>query len=297
MSAVETSSLTKRYGETVAVDSLDMTVEEGDVFGFLGPNGAGKTTTIDTLLGYATPTSGEATVLGGDPSDATTRQTVGVLPEDFGVYPRLTGAEHVEFAADSKGVDDDPYALLERVGLGDDADERADGYSKGMKKRLLLATALVGEPELLVLDEPTSGLDPNGALRVREIVEEENRRGATVFFSSHILGQVEAVCDKVGIMRDGTMAAVDTVEGLRDETGGVSRLTLVVDSPDDAAERVREVDNVTDATVEEGTVVVSCRVPEAKVDAFNAAQEVCTITDFTTEERSLDEIFAEVTNE
>jgi len=182
MPAVETDGLTKRYGETVAVDSLDMRVEEGSVFGFLGPNGAGKTTTIDALLGYATPTEGEATVLGSSPRNAEVRRRVGVLPEDFGVYPRLTGREHVEFAVESKRADDDADELLERVSLGEDGDKRAGGYSKGMRKRLLLATALVGEPDLLVLDEPTSGLDPNGARRVREIVREENERGATVFF-------------------------------------------------------------------------------------------------------------------
>ncbi len=295
MTAIRTDGLTKRYGETVAVDSLDLRVEDGSVFGFLGPNGAGKTTTIDMILDYATPTEGEATVFGSSPDDVDIRRRVGVLPEDFGVYPRLTGREHVEFAVESKRADDDPEELLERVALEDDADKRAGGYSKGMRKRLLLATALVGEPDLLVLDEPTSGLDPNGARRVREIVSEENDRGATVFFSSHILGQVEAVCDTVGIMRDGEMAAVDSVERLRDRLGSVSRLTLVVDDTEAAAEAARGVEGV-EPTVEDGAVVVSCAEPRLKLDVLDAVRNVTRVDDFTTTESSLDDVFEEVTH-
>jgi len=297
MPAVETDGLTKRYGETVAVDSLDMRVEEGSVFGFLGPNGAGKTTTIDALLGYATPTEGEATVLGSSPRNAEVRRRVGVLPEDFGVYPRLTGREHVEFAVESKRADDDADELLERVSLGEDGDKRAGGYSKGMRKRLLLATALVGEPDLLVLDEPTSGLDPNGARRVREIVREENERGATVFFSSHILGQVEAVCDTVGIMRNGRMAAVDSVEALRDRLGSVSRLTLVVDDAEAASEAAQGIEGVANPVVEDGAVVVPCTEPAVKLEVLDAVRDVTRVSDFTTEETSLDDVFAEVTHE
>jgi ABC-2 type transport system ATP-binding protein len=307
MSAVRTESLTKRYGDVVAVDSLDMGVEDGEVYGFLGPNGAGKTTTIDILLGYAHATSGEARVLGEPAGDHRVHRRVGVMPEGFGLYPRLTGREHIEFVAESKGVDANPDAVLERVGLGeaddtdgdDPADRRAGGYSKGMKKRLLLATALVGEPDLLVLDEPTSGLDPNGARRVREIVREENDRGATVFFSSHILGQVEAVCDRVGIMQEGELVAVDTVEGLREGVDAVSRLTLVADGDDGSFEAAvgaaRGVEGVSDASRDGDTVVVSCLRGDAKVRALDAVRQHVDVSDLTTEERSLDELFAAYT--
>jgi ABC-2 type transport system ATP-binding protein len=290
------NALTKRYGDVVAVDTLDMEVEEGEIYGFLGPNGAGKTTAIEVLLGYTHATSGEARVLGSPPDDHRTRRRVGVVPEDFGVYPRLTAVEHVEFVAESKGIDANPDALLERVGLGDDGDRRAGGYSKGMKKRLVLATALVGEPELLVLDEPTSGLDPNGARRVREIVREENDRGATVFFSSHILGQVESVCDRVGIMDDGNMVAVDSIEGLREGVGSVSRLTVVVEGElEDTREAVAAVEGVSDVSVEDGVLVASCLRREAKIDALDVAREHAEVVDFTTEERSLDDLFADYT--
>ena len=293
MSAIETAGLTKRYGRVTAVNSLDMTVEEGEIFGFLGPNGAGKTTTIDILLGYTRPTSGESEILGRPSGDEKVRERVGVMPEDFGLYPRLTAEEHIGFVAESKGVGADADALLERVGLEGDGDRRVGGYSKGMKKRLLLATALVGEPDLLVLDEPTGGLDPNGARAIREIVKEENDRGATVFFSSHILGQVEAVCDRVGIMREGRLAAVDSIEGLRDGVDAVSRLTVTVDGETDvSAFELGVEDGVSDVTVDGDSVTFSCLRPEAKLDALDAVRAQHDVRDFTTEERSLDDLFA-----
>ena len=293
MSAIETAGLTKRYGRVTAVNSLDMTVEEGEIFGFLGPNGAGKTTTIDILLGYTRPTSGESEVLGRPSGDEKVRERVGVMPEDFGLYPRLTAEEHIGFVAESKGVDADTRALLERVGLEGDGERRVGGYSKGMKKRLLLATALVGEPDLLVLDEPTGGLDPNGARAIREIVKEENDRGATVFFSSHILGQVEAVCDRVGIMREGRLAAVDSIEGLRDGVDAVSRLTVTVDGETDvSAFELGAEDGVSDVTVDGDSVTFSCLRPEAKLDALDAVRAQHDVRDFMTEERSLDDLFA-----
>ncbi|MFP4188525.1 MAG: ABC transporter ATP-binding protein [Halobacteriales archaeon] len=305
MTALRTEALSKRFGDIVAVDSLDMSVDDGEVYGFLGPNGAGKTTTIDVLLGYAHATSGDAYVLGEPAGDHRVHERVGVMPEGFGLYPRLTGREHVEFVAESKGVDANPDAVLERVGLGDSVEEedpgdrRAGGYSKGMSKRLLLATALVGEPELLILDEPTSGLDPNGARRVREIVREENDRGATVFFSSHILGQVEAVCDRVGIMQEGELIAVDTVEGLRDGIDAVSRLSVVVDadetSLESAVNAVRGVEGVSDVSRDGDAVVVSCLRGDAKLGALDAVRQHVGVRDFTTDERSLDELFAAYT--
>jgi len=214
MPAITVDNLTKSFGQTVALDDLSFRVEEGEVFGFLGPNGAGKSTTINIVLDFARPTAGEISVLGMDAQrySRDIRQRTGVLPEGVELYDRLTARQHLEFAIDSKNADDDPEALLERVGLVDAIDRKAGGYSKGMAQRLMLAMALVGEPDLLILDEPSTGLDPNGAREMRDIVREESERGATVFFSSHIMEQVEAVCDRVGILRDGKMVAVDSVE-------------------------------------------------------------------------------------
>ena len=165
MAAIELDGVTKRFEDVTAVSDLSLTVEEGEVFGFLGPNGAGKSTTINVLLDFVRPTSGTVTVLGHDAREESiaVRERTGVLPEGFDVYDRLTGRAHVEFAVDSKEVDVDPDAVLERVGLADAADRKAGGDSKGMRQRLPLALVLVGYPDLLFLDVPCLGLDAVGA--------------------------------------------------------------------------------------------------------------------------------------
>lgn len=218
MSAIRTSGLTKRYDGVLAVDDLDLRVERGEVYGFLGPNGAGKSTVINLLLDFVRPTAGSATVLGYDSRSETTaiRRHTGIVPEGASLYERLTGREHLTWIARANGVEADVDALLDRVGLtNDDADRRVSGYSKGMRRRLALAMALVGEPELLILDEPSAGLDPAGIREFREIVREEAADGRTVFFSSHVLGEVEAVADRIGILNDGTLVATGTPDELR----------------------------------------------------------------------------------
>ena len=300
MAAIEVRGVTKRYGDVTAVSDLDLTVEEGEVYGFLGPNGAGKSTTIDMLLDFVRPTAGSVRVLGEDARDDSVRirERTGVLPEAFDVYDRLTGRQHVEFAVESKEVDADPDAILERVGLAGEGDRRAGDYSKGMRQRLALGMALVGEPDLLILDEPSTGLDPNGAREMRTIVREENERGATVFFSSHILGQVEAVCDRVGILRDGSLVAEDSVEGLRDAVGTESTLRITVDSvEEDAVESVRALDGVSRVEVDGTSVTVGCE-DAAKTKVLSTLEENgTTVVDFETEEASLEELFVAYTGD
>ena len=259
MSAIQLSRVTKRFGDVVAVRELDLTVDEGEIYGFLGPNGAGKSTTINMLLDFVRPTEGTIEVLGEpvDTAGAALRERIGVLPEGFDVYSRLSGRKHIEFAIESKDVDDDPDEILARVGLSDAADRNAGGYSKGMRQRLALGMALVGEPELLILDEPSSGLDPGGAKEMREIVEAEADRGATVFFSSHVLGQVEAVCDRVGILYEGELVTEDSIEGLRADSDSEETLILTVDdATDDDLDAVRALDGVSGAAVDGTTVTV-----------------------------------------
>ena len=295
MDAIALRGVTKQFGDVTAVDGLDLAVPEGEVFGFLGPNGAGKSTTINMLLDFVRPTSGEIQVLGRDAQreSVAVRQRTGVLPEGFDCYSRLTGRTHVEFAMESKGVDGDPVELLERTGIADAADRKAGGYSKGMRQRLALAMALVGRPQLLILDEPSSGLDPSGAKEMREIVRAEAERGTTVFFSSHVLGQVEAVCDRVGILRGGSIVAEDSMDGLRDAVGGGER--LVVDVTDDAAtvdlSAVRALSGVTSAEAVDGEVVVSCDA-DAKTAVVDAVEDGgATVENFRTEEASLEDLF------
>jgi ABC-2 type transport system ATP-binding protein len=299
MSAIELDGLGKQFGSVTALHEVDMTVDEGEIFGFLGPNGAGKSTTIDILLDFVRPTSGSARVLGMDAQaqSKAIRQRVGVLPDGFDVYDRLTGRQHVEFVVESKGADDDPDAVLERVGIPDAADRKAGGYSKGMAQRLVLGMALVGEPDLLILDEPSTGLDPNGAREMREIIREERDRGATVFFSSHILGQVEAVCDRVGILRAGELVAVDSVEGLRDARGDGARLLVTVDDPAAAADVLRDLPGVGSVTAEGDTVKVGV-ADGSKTSVLRALEDAgVDVRDFETEETSLEELFVSYTTE
>ncbi|WP_049900629.1 ABC transporter ATP-binding protein [Halococcus agarilyticus] len=299
MAALETRGLTKRFGDTVAVHNLDLTVDEGEVFGFLGPNGAGKSTTINMILDFMRPTAGSVAVLGTNPrqNPRAVRERIGVLPEGYDLYDRLTARKHVTFAIEMKRSNDDPETILERIGLAADADKAIGGYSKGMRQRLALGMALVGDPDLLVLDEPSSGLDPNGARAMREIISTEQDRGATVFFSSHIMEQVEPVCDRVGIMRDGELVAVDTVDGLRESAGAESTLVLSVDTvPQQHA--LFDIPGVTDVQCIDSTIHVNCSDSSVKADIITAVEATGTsVQDITIQDRSLDDLFAEYTTE
>lgn len=298
MAAIELEGLTKHFGDVVALDDVNLTVEEGEIFGFLGPNGAGKSTTIDILLDFVRPTEGRARVLGVDAQHGTLaiRRRTGVLPDAYQVYDRLTGRQHVQFAIDSNGTSDDPEALLARVGIENAADRPAGEYSQGMRQRLVLAMALVGTPDLLVLDEPTTGLDPNGAREIRRIIREERDRGATVFFSSHILEQVEAICDRVAILHRGRIVAVDTIEGLRDSTGAGEALSIVVDAvPEGAVEAVEAIEGVQCVVVESDVVTVHTS-GGCKTAILHALEDRgADIRNFTTEKSSLEELFVRYT--
>lgn len=299
MAAIELRSVSKQYGEVTAVDELDLTVESGEIYGFLGPNGAGKSTTINVLLDLIAPTAGDASVLGYDAHEKPTaiRERIGVVPEGYDIYDRLNGRKHLQFAIDSKGADDDPAELLARVGLADAGDRPAGGYSKGMTQRLVLGMALVGAPELLILDEPTTGLDPNGAQEMRELIRAENERGTTVFFSSHILEQVEAVCDRVGIMREGELVAEDTIEGLRDQLGTQTTLAFQLsDIPPDLEATVSDLPGV-ESVAADGSQIMVEATDDAKGDVLSTIQDRASVEDFSTEERSLEELFVEYTSE
>jgi ABC-2 type transport system ATP-binding protein len=215
-----------------AVDELDLVVPEGAAFGLLGPNGAGKTTTIQMVLGLVRPTSGSSEVFGRRIDSHAARRLVGFVPEKFQLPRAWTAREYVELHAALHGlrgaekrraVDE----VLERTGIGGRADDRLGGFSKGMQQRAAIAQALVGRPRLLILDEPTSALDPLGRLQVRELVRELHADGATIVFNSHILGEVEAICDQVAIMHRGRvlrqgsvaeLASAPTDERLHDAT-------------------------------------------------------------------------------
>ena len=299
MAAIELDGLTKHFGDVVAVDDLDLTVEEGEIFGFLGPNGAGKSTTIDIILDFIRPNAGRATVLGHDAQAESldVRRRTGVLPDAYHVYDRLTGREHLEFAIELKATDDDPIEMLERVNIADAAGRKAGGYSKGMKQRLMMAIALLGDPDLLILDEPSTGLDPNGAREMRDIIREENERGTTIFFSSHIMEQVEAVCDRVAIINRGRLVAVDSIDGLREAQGAGETLYLQVERLSDAMfEEIAAVDGVEHATLDDGRLRVTLGA-RPKFRVLEEIDEITTIEDFSVATSSLGDLFIQYTND
>jgi len=297
MPAIRTEGLTKEFGgDVVAVEDLDLTIEEGEVFGFLGPNGAGKSTTINLLLDFIRPTAGSAEVFGMDAQTeaAAIRERTGVLPEGYGFDDYLTGREYMEWAIETKGAGDDPEDLLDTVGILDEADRKATGYSKGMQQRLAFGMALADDPDLLVLDEPSTGMDPNGIQHMRSVVRERAEAGTTVFFSSHILSEVEAVCDRVGVMNEGRLVAMDTIAGLRESAGGRATITLECREPP-AADAVGDVDGVATVTVEGRTLTAQCTDPAAKVDVVRRVDERAEIVDILADNTSLEELFNEYT--
>jgi ABC-2 type transport system ATP-binding protein len=206
--AIETNGLSKRFGARAAVTDLTLRVPRGEVFAFLGPNGAGKSTSVKMLLGLVEPSGGSARVLGRSPNDPSARTKIGFLPEHFRFHPWLQAAELLDLHGRLYGMD--PVArsqrsaeVLDLVGLSEHARRPIAGFSKGMLQRIGLAQALLNEPELVFLDEPTSALDPFGRILVRNIIRGLRERGTTIFLNSHLLGEVEATCDRAAFIREG----------------------------------------------------------------------------------------------
>ena len=224
--AVHTQDLAKRYGKTVALSGLTMSVRRAEVFGFLGPNGAGKTTAVKLLVGLALPTAGQGWVLGAPIGDLQTRRRLGYLPELFryqgwmkarevlGLHCELSGMARSEW---KKEID----LALDMVGLTDRADDKVEGFSKGMQQRLGLGVALLGRPELVLLDEPTSALDPVGRHDVREIIRQLKARGTAVFLNSHLLSEVEQICDRLAVVDHGRVIATGTMAQILGRDGAV----------------------------------------------------------------------------
>ena len=221
--------LSKQYGSQIAVNRLNLTIYQGEIFGFLGPNGAGKTTSILMFLGLTEPTSGQVRVIGFDSARDPfhVKEKVGYLPENVGFYDDMDARQNLQFIARlnrisdrvSRGRIDDTLLL---VGLLDEASKKVGLYSKGMRQRLGIAEVLIKEPKLIFLDEPTIGLDPDGTNRMLDLIQGLSRqRGITIFFSSHLLDQVQRISDRVGIMIKGNLVAVGPIEQLARQKLGV----------------------------------------------------------------------------
>ncbi len=222
--AIVAHALAKRYGRIDALQDLTLRVARGECLGFLGPNGAGKSTAVKMLVGLVRPTGGAANVLGKPLGDRATRARIGYLPELFRYPDWLAAREVLVFHAALMRLADRTKAIdlvLDEVGLRERAGDRVGTYSKGMQQRLGLAVALLGEPQIVFLDEPTSALDPVGRSDVRALIERLRARGTTVFLNSHLLGEVERVCDRVCVIDRGRVVAEGTVDALTGETRGV----------------------------------------------------------------------------
>lgn len=293
--------LSKSFGDVHAVRSLTLEVREGEIYGFLGPNGAGKTTTIKMALGLTYPDEGTVQV---DGLDLTSRpheikRRLAYLPETLGFYGNLTALQNLEFLARLKGVHDDNLGeALDAVGLGGFAQKKVRTFSKGMVQLLGVAQAMIGNPRLLLLDEPTAGLDPNWTRTVKDRIQHANATGATIFFSSHILGEVQELADRVGILDRGRLLAEDTVQNLGQRLAIRPRLRVSLDGDPAAAERaLQDLEGVEEVQAEAGEVVIVC-APEVRAQVLGHLEAAgLTVKDFRTEDPSLEEVFLKYTEE
>lgn len=228
---VETEDLTKKYGSRTAVDHLNIKIEEGEVFGFLGPNGAGKTTTLLMFLGLTEPTSGKAKVIGFDPTREPfkVKEKVGYLPENVGFYDDMDARQNLRYIAKLNRISGEVSEKridywLEIVGLSEESTKKVGTFSKGMRQRLGIAEVLIKEPKLVFLDEPTIGLDPDGTNRMLDLIHSLSReKNITLFLSSHLLDQVQRICDRVGIMINGNLVAIGPIEELAKKKLGLDQ--------------------------------------------------------------------------
>ena len=293
--AVETSDLTKVYGKRVtAVDHLNLRVRRGEVYGFLGPNGAGKTTTLRMLLGLVRATSGAAVVLGRPPGDPEGLSRIGAIVEEPAFYPYLSGRENLRVVARLAGLPEDRIdRALEEVDLLGRAGDLIKTYSQGMRQRLGVAAALLKDPELLVLDEPTNGLDPAGMAEMRTLVRRLGSGDRTVLLSSHLLGEVQQVGDRVGVISHGELIAEGTVQELR------GRGSVLVRAEPLAAARERAEQLVGKGNVEvvDGTLRLAsdpAEVPRLNRELVLAGVAVSEVRPL---ERTLEDVFLELTGE
>jgi ABC-type multidrug transport system ATPase subunit len=290
---IETKDLRKRYGERiVAVDRLTLRVRRGEVYGFLGPNGAGKTTTLRMLLGLIRPTSGSALVLGSPPGRPEGLARIGALIETPAFYPFLSGRDNLRVLAGHSGAPEPRIVdALEEVELSDRAGDKFGSYSLGMKQRLGVAAALLKDPELLILDEPTNGMDAAGMAEMRSFIRNLGRGRRTVLLSSHLMAEVEQICDRVGVIHGGALVGEGTVDELR----GRESLWLRVDPLDEAERQLAAFDGIEGVAAVDGGLQVATD-PSAAAAINRALVEAgVEVSELRTQRASLEHVFLELT--
>ena len=293
---VETRDLTRRYGPHVlALDHVNLQLRPGEVYGLIGPNGAGKTTFLRLVLGLIRPTEGSSSVLGAPAGSPDALRRVGAVVEAPAFYPYLSGRNNLVVLARYAGTDPaliDP--ALERVGLAERARDKVSGYSLGMRQRLGLAAAFMKDPALYLLDEPTNGLDPYGIAAMRRIIRDLADSGRTVLLSSHLLAEVEQVCDRIGIIHHGRLLLEETMGELR---GAGGRLRVVASPVDRASEVLRTVEGVEAVTVTDDGLEVTTDPANAPAIARALVQGGVDLAELRETSRSLEEAFMQLTGE
>jgi len=265
---IQTKNLTKRYGKFTAVDTVNLNIPAGEIYGFLGPNGAGKTSTIMMLLGIVKPTAGEIRLFDEpySPKRLDLRRRIGVVPEKHptGMWNWMTAGEYLQMFAELFGLEEADRRidhLLERVGLADVKNKKFSEFSRGMLQKLSIVRALLHDPDILFLDEPISGLDPFGVKQIRDLILEENREGRTIFISSHILSEMEKVCQRVAIIFGGKLMAEDAMGSLLTTLAKDREIHVDLEElPADLIAKVKTLDFVQDATGQEKTLII--KVPK-----------------------------------
>ena len=300
---ISVSGLAKQFGAVTAVNDISFTVPEGEFFGFLGPNGAGKTTTIRMLTGILTPDTGEVSIGGIDiqKHPIAAKMQMGIIPEMSNVYTELTAKQNVVLAGRfygmrRKAIEERTDQLLQQFELSDRKDDRVEGFSKGMKQRVLIASALVHIPKVLFLDEPTSGLDVHSQRLIRAIIREMNDAGTTVFLTTHNIEEANTLCDRVGIINHGALAVIDTPERLKQAFKETQSVEVAFDTPTDIGEIERSgFVNRTEQTGDKWRFYTDDPDALAKWVFALAEREKLSFTALSIEGASLEDVFVTVT--
>ncbi len=295
---VRTERLTKYFGKLAAVDDLNLEVRKGEVFGFLGPNGSGKSTTIGMMLGLLAPTSGTVELFGLNIQNYLPKilQRIGAVTESIGFYPYLSGRDNLKYVARITGGISSRRIkeVLELVELSGREKDKFSNYSLGMKQRLAIACALLNDPEFVVLDEPTNGLDPAGMKEIRELIIRLGQEGKTIFLNSHLLHEVEQVCRRVAIIKQGKVIAQGLVKDLMKKG---DTLQIKVNEPEKAMTVLKNINWITSIVREDDKLLIGVKAEKYAEISAVLAKESIFVTEMRAKENTLEEFFLEMTEE
>ena len=293
------TSLTKSFNGKKAVNNASFSVHKGEIFGFLGPNGAGKTTSIKAILGLLYPNNGQILIDNQNlmHDEKKIKEQVGYLPEKVAFYENLTALQNLEFYAEMKDADKSQCkTLLKEFGLADSINQKVGTFSKGMNQRLGMARAIIGTPSFLILDEPSSGLDPRGVVFIREKIKALNEQGVTIFISSHILSEIQAICHRVGIINKGSIVAVDDINNLQNRLQLRPKLVLSLETvKKEFITALESIEGVFSVKQEKDTLEVFCRKELKATVVLTLSKKKATIKDIQTMDPSLEEVFMRFT--